>query len=260
MTYDSTTIDGVQRVFALHPRYAISPWLVAPWNARLGSRGGPAIIPRKDWPKEGVDFSDEVGEILDQKQFSLCHSFGGTVVNEIAQRRAGRKDVLLSAGNLAGQVTGYRDAGAAIQEVLPVLRDKGQCPRSLVEQYDYRGRNWPKGWEAEAAKFRAAEVYDCGQDAQTFDAIVSCLIYGWPVLLGTAAFGGGHAVAVVGYSFDGGNVRLFGPNSWGLQYKTWDKPGYWSYLESQLRDVASYGAFGFQIPVLNPDDVPPEVT
>jgi len=54
----------------------------------------------------------------------------------------------LSAGNLAGQVTGYRDEGAGVDQVLAVLQSAGQTPRSLVAQNDYRGQDWPQGWQA----------------------------------------------------------------------------------------------------------------
>ena len=35
-----------------------------------GLGDGPKIIPRQDWPKDGVDLSDEVTEILDQDGLS----------------------------------------------------------------------------------------------------------------------------------------------------------------------------------------------
>lgn len=257
-TFQAAMVAGHLRIFSLLPRTARvgDPHIC---SGVLGVGDAPVIIPRKNWPAEGVNFSDEVWRIRDQNGFSLCHSFGGATVAEIAHERAGHRKILLSAGSLAGQVTGHQDDGAAIQDVLPVLRDNGLCPASLIDENDYKGRNWPKGWEVEAAKYRAEYVWDCGQGSKVFDSIVTCLLLGWPVLLGTSAFGGGHAVAVTGYQFDGTKVRLFGPNSWGEQYKGWDLPGFWSYTESQLRDVSNYGAFGVQLPASNPDDNPPAV-
>ena len=52
--------------------------------------------------------------------------------NEIAHRLQGYKGVPLSAGNLAGQVTGYQDEGAGVDEVLAVLKSAGQVPRSII--------------------------------------------------------------------------------------------------------------------------------
>jgi len=101
-----------------------------------------------------------------------------------------------------------------------------------------------------------AAAWDCGYDA-VFDDIVSCLIYGWPVELGTNAFGGGHAVvATTAYQF-GGAWRLAGPNSWGTSYSSWDRPGFWSFPEQQISlGLSDFGAFGIQASVIDPDDVP----
>ena len=221
-----------------------------------GLGDGPKIIPRSEWPKDGVDLSDEVTEILDQDGLELCHSFAGTQANEIAHRLQGYKGVALSAGNLAGQVTGYRDEGASVDQVLAVLQSVGQAPRSLIAQNDYQGRDWPQGWQAQAMKFRIAAAWDCGHD-EVFDAIVSCLIYGWPVELGTNAFGGGHAVVATTVYQAGGVWRLAGPNSWGTTYTSWDRPGFWSFPEQQISiGLSGFGAFGIQASVIDPDDVP----
>lgn len=255
--YDSTNAGGERRVFALHPR-SMPVGDERHCAGVCGFGAGPEIIPRADWPKQ-VDLGDEVTEILDQKQFSLCHSFGSTQANEVAQRLAGRKGVLLSAGNLAGQVTGYRDDGASIQDVFAMLTKKGQVARSLIGQYDYQGRDWPKGWETEAAKYRAI-AWDCGQDKTTIDALVSGLIRRDPGVLGTAAFGGGHAVSVLGYTLDSkGKLTLTGANSWGPTWTNCGRPGWWAYSESQLRDVSSFGAYVIQSAVDNVDDPPPEI-
>ena len=255
--YQVIHAGGENRVLSLHPR-SMPVGDPRHCSSVCGVGAGPEIIPRKDWPRE-VDLGDEVLEILNQGSLSLCHSFGSTTVNEVAERVAGRKDVRLSAGNLAGQVTGYRNAGASVQDVFAVLITKGQVPRSLIGQNDYQGRDWPKGWQEEALKYRAIG-HDCGQSSETIDALVSGLIRRDPGALGTSAFGGGHLVASTGYKLDAqGRLRLNGPNSWGGDWTNCGRPGYWEFGESSLRDIASYGAYIVQAVVWNPDDEPPTI-
>jgi hypothetical protein len=256
--YDFIDQGGHKRIFSLKPR-TMPVGDPRCCTSALGVDAGPPIIPREKWPEEGIDLSHAVEEILDQNGYSLCHSFGGTQVNQIAHHLAGHPGLRLSAGNLAGQVTGYQDEGAGVDEVLAVLIADGQTTRALIGEDDYRGRDWPSDWKTDAAKHRVLKSYDCGHD-DVFDAVVSCIIYGWPVEIGTNAFGGGHAVTVTRFYKKGGVWRLRGPNSWGEDWTNCDQAGYWDYSESQIsRGLDSFGAFGLEASVANPDDVVPVV-
>jgi hypothetical protein len=64
-------------------------------------------------------------KVLDQNGFSLCHSFSGADAMMIRRAAQGLPYVELSAGYLGGLVTGHRNAGAAIEDVLRVMREQG---------------------------------------------------------------------------------------------------------------------------------------
>jgi hypothetical protein len=257
-SYPIIEAGGENRILCLKPR-RLAVGDLACCHAVMGVGSGPEIIPRSTWPTDGVDLSPEVAEILDQDGLSLCHSFAGTQVNEIAHRLAGHRGLKLSAGNLAGQVTGNQDQGAGVDEVLAVLIKSGQTTRATIGQNDYEGRDWPSGWKDEAAKYRVAKAYDCGHD-HVFDAIVTCLLLGWPVELGTMAFGGGHAITATRFYKLNGVWRLRGPNSWGSGWTNCDKAGYWDFPEQKISNgMEDFGAFGIQAAVVNPDDKLPEV-
>jgi hypothetical protein len=216
MSYEIIHAGGENRVFSLQPR-----------KLPIGDSGcctgvvgvedaAPALIERKDWPKF-VDLTWAVDEILNQGQMSLCHSFAGTQLNQMAHKIAGRKDRKLSAGYLAGLVTGHRDEGASVDDVLTVLKSKGQCLRSTVAQNDYQGRDWPKNAEIEALEYRPLDIWDCSHE-NTFSGVISNLINRNPVEIGTNAFGGPHAVVVAGYFSLGGKLYVIIVNSWGAGY------------------------------------------
>jgi hypothetical protein len=275
--YQTINAGGELRVFACKPRtMPIGDERCC--TGVVGVGAAPAVIQRKDWPK-CVDLSVGVTEILNQKSTSLCHSFAGTQVNEVAHHLAGRKDVQLSAGQLAGQVTGYQNEGAGVDEVLAVLLKAGQCRRDTVSQFDYGG-GWPAEAKQEALEYRLLDAWDCGHD-RVFDAAVSNLIVANPVEIGTYAFGGGHAVAKLGYFISRRGLYSFGANSWG-DWSNWSDDlleafaslcpdldhshllkvkgrGYWVFSESQISNgLGMFGAFGVQSTVANKDDSVPE--
>jgi hypothetical protein len=236
----------------------------------------PPLIDRKDWPA-CVDLTvGATEEITNQSTTSLCHSFSGTGVNQDARALAGHDPVQLSAGYLAGLVTGHRNEGAGIDEVLQILLKFGQCKRSTVGQMDYGGRDWPELANDEALEYRPLDVWDCGHD-DVFDALMSAVIDGNPGHLGTYAFGGGHAVEMLGYFLLNGVVYPFGKNSWG-SWTNWSQKmldifaglcpfpdksklllargsGYWMFPERQLcNGLDMFGAWAFQSARINKDD------
>jgi hypothetical protein len=238
--------------------------------------GAPRLIPMDELP----EFMEVVAVdwILDQDGHETCHSHGGTTVNECRHKLAGGTRIKLSVGYLVHAVTGGRDEGAGIGDVMEALIAKGQSPDS-----DDPGENYgtPSAQaDADAAKFKIDKSWDCGQDENTLLAVLSNMAVGNPVLIGTAAFGGGHAVStLIFFKASNGKWYLAGPNSWGLSYtglldlvkalqaKGVTVPqaltdilprlaGYWCYPLSKLQDVAQFGAWGLQASVVNPDDVP----
>ena len=276
--YQTIDAGGELRVFACKPR-TMPVGDSRCCSGVVGIGGAPALIKRKDWPK-CVDLSVGVTEILNQKSTSLCHSFAGTQVNEVAHHLAGRKDIQLSAGELAGQVTGYQNEGAGVDKVLAVLLESGQCRRATVGQFEYDRRPSAEA-QKEALEYRLLDAWDCGHD-NVFDAAVSNLISSNPVEIGTYAFGGGHAVAKLGYWLGRRGVYSFGANSWG-DWTNWTDDlldefaslcpdadhshllkvkgtGYWVFSENQISNgLPMFGAFGVQSTVANPDDALPEV-
>jgi hypothetical protein len=267
---------GHRRLFSLKPR-TMEVGDPRCCKAVCGRDGGPIIIPRKDWPK-CIDFSEHTSPIRDQNGHNLCWAEGSTGAAEDAHLLAGRKCPRLSMGSMVYRTNGGQDEGAGVDEAMETLMKFGQVPQSMIDDNNFSGRHYPKGWEDEALKYRIWPN-DCGHD-QTFDAAISRIIEREPVALGTNAWGGGHLVRAFGY-FIGHNdtVYMIGANSWGNWTNWTDQSlealaaanpnsdhslllktkgvGYWVWSERQVSNgLGMFGAFGVGATTASDEDDP----
>ncbi len=280
--YPTIEIGGVTRKLSLHPRTMVVGDKRC-CHAVMGTPGAPEIMDRRSW-RPCIDLSSGITEILDQLQTNGCHSNAGTQGNEMAHRLTGWSDIQLSTGNLMGQVTGYQNEGAGLDEVLAVLIKSGQCLRSLIPNNDYDGRDWPAEsvWKPDAAKHSVLKAFDCGHGG-VFDAMGTCLELGWPVPFGTSAFGGGHAITLCAKFLYKGVWYFIPANSWGDSWTNFTTEmlqafaavcpdqansqilkrkgmGFGVFSERKIsQGLDMFGGWGLQSAVYNPDEPLPKI-
>ena len=117
---------------------------------------------------------------------------------------------------------------------------------------------FPAGWQAEAAKRKGVERYECA----TFLEMASAILNGHPCVLGVDCEGGGHAIGsttiILGKN---GGLSMQTPGTWGADYK-----GGWAgggpagtYTLSEAQTEAAFnGGYGCQalIAVRDDEDAP----
>lgn len=242
---------GEYRSLALLPRRFPTGVCAQVW----GTSDAAPYIERSKW--EPFDLRDFVTWTpLDQDGLNYCHSFAATQAHMLARNLAGLPFVELSAGCLGSQVTGQRNAGASLDDVLPVLQDAGQTTAAMVGQLAYRQREWPADWQTAAAQYALPEAWDCGHE-KPFDAIASAILLGCPVAFGMDWGRGGHALCAMGLFRDGGEWGLSGIGSWGP--KAHDGDGFWKFTERKLPGLAKYGAFAVRAVRRQGDLKPPTI-
>ncbi len=117
--------------------------------------------------------------------------------------------------------------------------------------------SFPAGWQAEAAKRKGVERYECA----TFLEMASAILNGHPCVLGVDCLGDGHAIGsttiILGKN---GGLSMQTPGTWGADYK-----GGWAgggpagtYTLSEAQTEAAWGGYGCQaiIGVRDDEDAP----
>ena len=253
--YSFIDSGGEKRYLALHLR-TMEPGDLRCCSGVVGAEGAPQLIPRSEWPKEGRSIQSAVQRILDQNGLNYCWDYGPCGAFEAYRHLAGFAHIDLSPVSLA-PAANFRNEGLSLQEAAAQLKNVGLAPESIIKGRDYQGRDWPQDWKKYAAQYRAIRLWEA-QYQQCFDALVSGIIQGQPVVLGTDAFGGGHCVWACAFGFDNGSWWAKGPNSWGLSYTNCNEPGYWKYSERHLTGLDNYGVYVIQAESVPDADVPPE--
>jgi hypothetical protein len=222
-----------------HPRFKV-------W----GTVDDAPIIPRSQW--KTVSLRDKVWEIANQLQQNSCCPTATRGAYEIIRELMGLKRIRLSQCSLYTQINGGRDQGANIMDALTAMMDVGIAPHSIVDQYNMNERTYPAVWKDHASKFRILEAFDC----PTFDAMISAVHLGMPVVFGVNwTGGGGHAIVCVGYDLETNSAEIL--NSWGEE---WGDVGFGNLTERQCKAITSYGAFalrGIVIPSDEAEVLPP---
>jgi hypothetical protein len=203
-------------------------------------------IPRSEWQE--CSLRHKVWEICNQANQNSCCPTATRGAVQIVRETMGLRRISLSQGSLYSQISGGRDQGANIMDALEAMMDVGICPDSVIDQYDWQGRDYPANWKEEAKKYRILEAWDC----PSFDEMISAVQKSIPVVFGVNwSGGGGHAICCVGYK--DGKAEIL--NSWD---KDWGDGGYGFLTESQCRAITSFGAFAIRsVTIPSDEELPP---
>ena len=262
--YPSVIEGGEERLLSLHPREEALNGHFAegaiPCSAGVipayGITDDCPIIPREQWAVQ-ESRKHLITRILDQDGLNYCHSFAGAQTLMGTRNAAGMIDTELSAVCLGSQVTGGRNSGAALSDVLPVLLDSGTVPALLISNSsaNMSQRNWPSGWKEAASDYVVLEAYDIAQ-SNVFAKASSALQRGFFVAFGMDWGRGGHALCAVDLVQVGGEWGWHGVGSWGP--KAHDGDGWWTFAESKMFGLNKYGCFAIRVAKrAKVDPVPP---
>lgn len=112
----------------------------------------------KSWPYD-IWKKSKIG-VLDQNGLSYCHAFSCTDALMIARQRQGLPYVQLSAGSIGGPVTGFRNAGAAIEDDLRQAKDHGAASTEFVPMQSHSKSDWKEGAAENAMLHRVTLWWD----------------------------------------------------------------------------------------------------
>lgn len=120
----------------------------------------PDLIAQKDREKSWLDDIITGLKCKDQDGLGYCHGYGPVTCMEVMRWVAGLPYVELSAESVAGRVTGWQNEGGDPKEDLDVLVRYGACEASFMDQANSINPNrWESGWQENALKYRAEEVF-----------------------------------------------------------------------------------------------------
>ena len=218
---------------------------------RCASDAGIQPLPRSKW--RDWDISAAVGEIYDQGSTGTCVGQCTAKAVEIATRLTGA-----TVGSLNGFAV-YRlaylnsrrvpwGAGLSLEAGLSVVQKYG-APEVSANWPAKASPMLPDDWKALCGKHAVLELTDYDGDSDDILAMIVTLgMQGWPSVLGTGAWGGGHCVCCTWGYWEGSTYRFGGPNSWGEDSKTNTKrPGFWTWPEKKLGDVDQRGCWGCRV-------------
>jgi hypothetical protein len=189
------------------------------------------LLDQAKW--EPCDFSALVPEPGLQRNHGACVAFQSTDALLTARKIANLGDVQLSPWAVYAMICGGRDAGANIGDSLTALHEHGTCRLATCPDFTLTP---PSGaaWEAESARYRVDESFDC-PDRASIATAVQCR---FPVPFGLQVYAnftsleeiqgrpcvpkpagrlrGGHCVMACGLDyFDAQWWLLFATKSWG---------------------------------------------
>ena len=140
-----------------------------PYGSIEGVPGGEVpSIPMEEWPDRIADLErnkatlkdlwlDSPIGILNQGDFPFCHGFAACEAILIQRVKEGLPYVELSPSSIAAPVTNYKKAGAWIGRDLKQIVNVGAAPATLIPMLTYQKKDFPAGWELEAAKYKVSE-------------------------------------------------------------------------------------------------------
>jgi len=207
------------------------------------------IIPRSEWVE--CSLRHKAWDVVNQADQNSCCPSATRGAVEILREINGLSRIKLSQGSLYSQISGGRDAGANISDALEAMMDVGMTPISVIDEYDWRGKNYPTNWKTEAKKYRILEAFDC----PTFDAVASAVQRSMPVVFGVYWGSGGHAITAIGLKQVNGIWYLKILNSWGSD---WEDQGFGDLSESKCSGITSFGAFAIRaVTIPSEEELPP---
>ncbi len=201
------------------------------------------LIPRDEWddfPENDLD--QFVWHIVDQARQNSCCGCAGVGTLMLGREMQGLDRMVLSQAVPYHLGNGGRDQGMGIDTCLRVLLEHGTCPVDVVDQYDWRKRDWPDNWAEIAADYKPFKFLDC----PSYDHAVSMGKRGHPILYGAD----GHAVVRIGF---GKHTKKPDLNSWSKAWK-FDGLGQWVDERGFKNGMRQYGAWALMFATDPPND------
>lgn len=162
---------GEVRVLGFRPAPPNAPRLAPPMALD-------EVIPESQW-SECADLWFPGRKITDQDGKGACNAFASVAVLEDARHMAGYPDVVLSAWNLYGNITGGWDRGSYPGDALEYLRDKGVCRDTLVSYAQFNPNRFTAQAKADEGNFRA----EIGDSLATRPQLVTSILLRRPSVI-----------------------------------------------------------------------------
>jgi len=190
------------------------------------------LVPRSEWDdriaekdREKSWLYDLVAGVIpckDQASLGYCHAYGYTAAGECCRAIQGHPYVDLSAESIGGPVTNWRNRGADPSDDLAQFATVGACPAAFMDApHSLSPSRWKPGWETEAAKYIATEIWDMragpGYKGMAFDFAVTMALLG---LAGGVGFSWWTHFVSGPYKVrkSGRNYEILPRNNWGPRY------------------------------------------
>jgi hypothetical protein len=173
-------------------------------------------VPQQDW-KELIEFcrenqifpefhrqaAAELEEKPDQNGLNLCWAWSAEGALEESFLLQGRTIKRLAPVSL-NWLTGWGNEGYYLDATVKAMVQRGMASTDFVpDQYDYRGNNFKRGWEADALEHRLAEAWDSDRDRGIISMIGQILAQ---LKTGTPGYDAwnrlSHAMNIVGAHWD----------------------------------------------------------
>lgn len=226
------------------------------------------VLPRETWrPVSRRDVFPANQWILDQNGVGSCVGNGAAAAERKARFFMGMLDVKLSPGCLYAQINGGRDQGAVIGDSMTALLQTGTTSYATIGESPYFLHQLPAGWQSEAKRFRAAEVYV----TPTFDEMASAIQLGYVVVYGMmvgnnfesftnegvagiSSGQGNHCMHADGMTkLANGSWAFDNANSWGEPWGPW-KNGRCYLVEGHFSHADTRDAYAIKSATLDPQD------
>lgn len=210
--------------------------LDAKW-VKVGDPASPVpLIPRAQW--KPISLEAFLPPVRNQGDIGKCNATATVAAFETARNIAGLSPQRLSDDYLYGNIVardqfGRRlDRGSFLEDGMSWMLDNGTCLNTTVKNGNWNPPAWPASAAAEAKDFTTEEVFLC----QNFDAVVSAIQQGFPVVVGVLWYKGyfqtdsegwifqqgqnvgGHAIMAYGYTERNGQRGVRCRNSWGTEW------------------------------------------
>ncbi len=189
------------------------------------------LVPQDEWKDVDLDIA---WMTMNQGPQNSCASAMTVGAIMHAREMAGLPRVQLSQASIYRFVNGGRDMGSGIDRNLIQAQEVGCVPVDVIDQYDWRGKDWPANWKDIAKDYRITEAFDAPSYAHCVSGLQKGHIFG----VGIAWGGGGHAILGVGYRKRDGAIKI--RNSHGAGYGT--NGAEWL-PKSRFAGITSYGAW-----------------
>lgn len=187
------------------------------------------ILPREQWAKRIKEMDAEKSRLSDfvlhqkipcksQEQTLYCHGNSPAAAIEFLRAMEGQPYAPLSPASIAGPTVNFQNQGGYIADDLKQVTDVGAASEFYVPANQIGERGFKKGWQQDAAHYRAKEWWDLGHRSRySFDLLMTLLFARIPVCVAYNWWG--HAVTMTDpVLMPNGRFGARGRNSWSDSY------------------------------------------